>query len=109
MMTDTAWKRLWDSYLCDLNIHYGWHDEISKFDPQKAPMLIDTFTPHCLRHTFATLLYFSGVDVLTCQKQLGHADIKTTLGIYTHLDALYKKNNIANLDQYLNQSGKATG
>nr|WP_312694707.1 tyrosine-type recombinase/integrase [Caproiciproducens sp.] len=38
-----------------------------------------------LRHTYATLLYSSDVDVLTASQLLGHSDINTTLKIYTHL------------------------
>jgi integrase len=33
---------------------------------------------HCARHTFATLLITSGVDIFTTSKLLGHTDIKTT-------------------------------
>ena len=42
-------------------------------------------TPHELRHSYATILFDAGIDVKTAQKWLGHADINTTLGIYTHL------------------------
>lgn len=42
-------------------------------------------TPHFLRHNYATLLYDSGVDVQTARAFMGHADIKTTMDIYTHL------------------------
>ena len=108
-MTHTAWNKLWDSYMCDMNVHYGWHDKHSKFDPDGLPMLIEPFTPHCLRHTFATLMYLSGVDVLTCQKQMGHSDIKTTLGIYTHLDRVYQQKNIRQLDNFLGSKNKAGG
>ena len=35
---------------------------------------------HCLRRTYATLLYLAGVDKETIQEYLGHADLKTTEG-----------------------------
>ncbi len=44
-------------------------------------------TPHILRHTYATKLYYSGIDVKTAQYLLGHATLQMTLDIYTHLDA----------------------
>lgn len=38
--------------------------------------------------------------MLTAKEQLGHADIKTTLEIYTHLDKLYKRKNMQKLDDF---------
>ena len=53
-------------------------------------MRIENFTPHYLRHTFATLLYLEGVNVVTAKQLLGHADISTTVNIYTDLENFNK-------------------
>ena len=105
-MTETAWKRLWESYINDLNLKYGKAiNKRNKFDPKGNIMTIEPFTPHCLRHTFCTIMYEAGIDVLTAKEQMGHSDVKTTLSIYTHLDKVYKKKNISKLDEYLENYG----
>ncbi|MFF2909177.1 tyrosine recombinase XerC [Paenibacillus sp. NPDC057934] len=40
---------------------------------------------HDLRHTFASILNFEGVDLKSISEALGHSDIGTTNKIYTHL------------------------
>ena len=51
----------------------------------------DTYTPHKLRHTAATLLYQEGVDIRKLQAILGHESVSTT-EIYTHLqDSVIKE------------------
>lgn len=45
---------------------------------------IEPFGFHCLRHTQATQLLASGIDVKTVQARLGHSMASTTLNIYAH-------------------------
>jgi integrase len=40
------------------------------------------FTPHCLRHTFASLLLVEGTDVYYVSRMLGHASIQETVDTY---------------------------
>ena len=81
--TAASFRKMWESYLCDLNLKYGYNNMVSKYNPQKLPMRIDRFTPHYLRHTYATLLYLEGIDIVTAKQYLGHADVQTTINIYT--------------------------
>jgi len=40
---------------------------------------------HGLRHTFATMLNSSGIDIARISAELGHSNISTTLNKYTHV------------------------
>jgi integrase len=42
------------------------------------------FTPHSLRHTFATLQITQGVDIKTLQARTGHSKAGTLTDIYAH-------------------------
>ena len=47
----------------------------------KAPM----FGPHMLRHVYASLQVEQGVTAKQLQKLIGHATLKMTLDLYSHL------------------------
>ena len=101
-MSETSWRRMWHSYMLDINAEYGAAKGMNKRRPGGIPLSIE-FTAHYLRHTYATLLYKSGVDVLTAQYLLGHADVKTTLSIYTHLDEEQKQYSVDRLNKMLSE------
>lgn len=108
MFTISAWRGMWESYLAELNFKYGdfsQYEEVvkgnSRYGPRKLPFVIPRITAHWLRHTFITLMYLAGVDVLTAMQQAGHSNIKTTTEIYTHLDAEYKIKEINKMNDYI--------
>ena len=57
--------------------------------------------PHQLRHAYATILYEAGIDVKAAQSFLGHANIQTTMDIYTHLSEAKKADSVSVLDKFL--------
>lgn len=104
----TQWKVLWKSYQNEIN--YYCYQQIckqsniycrNKCNPKGIPRVTSKFNPHQLRHTYATLLYQSGVDLLTASELLGHSNITTTLKIYTHLDRQFMELNISKFDKYI--------
>ena len=57
----------------------------------RYPVMVDgelvTAHPHDMRRTYARRLYEAGVPLVAIQQNLGHADVKTTLGYIGELDA----------------------
>ncbi len=45
----------------------------------------EVFSGHTFRHTFATRCFESGVDAKVVQSYLGHASLKMTMDLYTHV------------------------
>jgi integrase len=57
---------------CESTIRYHIKNMVIKAGIQKH------ITPHCGRHTFATLSINNGIDLYTLSKYLGHNDVKVT-------------------------------
>lgn len=106
--TLTSWNKTWNSYQTKLNYQY-YCETMKKFGrtpkafnaPSGIPKLLDRFTAHQLRHTYCTMLYFAGVDILTTSKLMGHSNVQITLEIYTHLDEKHKRLNIKKFNEYI--------
>lgn len=63
------------------------HNNVRKsFNSLMARLSIEGVTPHTCRHTAATKFAASGLPPEMTKQILGHADITTTLNIYTHPD-----------------------
>ncbi len=52
------------------------------------------FTPHTLRHTFATRCFENGMKPRTLQDILGHASLDMTMGLYTHVTQEQKRREV---------------
>ena len=67
----------------------------------KEPVLLPYFTCHHLRHTFATRLCESGINIKVIQNVLGHVDISTTMNIYIDVTKDLKKEEMQNFANYV--------
>lgn len=61
-----------------------------------------TFTPHQLRHAYATILYDAGIDEKVAQGLMGHSTIQLTRDIYTHVRMDRKQAAAKALNEYIN-------
>jgi integrase len=113
MMSDTGYRRAWNSYRHYLNLQAGGRDASRTKAKVQA---IENITAHMLRHTYASMLYEAGVDIKSAQRFLGHADIEMTLAVYTHLTKFKEDEAIRSLNEHLDkvatlepQSSKSIG
>ena len=67
----SSYKRMWLRLMSSAGL----------LDPDGKPVI----TAHWLRHTYATKLFYAGVDAVIAMWMLGHESYETTVDIYTHL------------------------
>jgi len=60
---------------------------------QKSQPEYEMFSPHCLRHTFATRAIERGMQPKTLQKLLGHGSLQMTMDLDCHVteDTLFEE------------------
>jgi integrase len=81
---------------------------LEKYGAGSKPVLLPAFSCHHLRHTFATRLCESGINLKVIQDVLGHADIQTTMNIYVDVTNELKQKEIASFSTYLNKEINVT-
>ena len=60
-------------------------DRIRK-EIEKKGEIVEPFTPHCMRHTFATKCIARGMKPKVLQKILGHKSLRMTMDLYCHVE-----------------------
>ncbi len=58
---------------------------VNRINLQNPDIEFKHFTPHCLRHTFATKCIAKGMKPKILQKILGHNSLKMTMDLYCHV------------------------
>lgn len=112
-LTQSAYDRGWDGF-CSAMRHVlngetvkqqGKKDDIEKkiaeAKEQNKEYILFSVLAHDLRHTFATALFDADVPAKAAQYYLGHADIRITLELYTHLSKERDKREQSRMTEYL--------
>ena len=99
-MTETAWKRLFESYMEALRAADGRDEDSLCFADER----FEEFTAHQLRHTYCSMLQWSGVDIKTAQELMGHSEYGVTANIYTHVDEQSKANAAMLQDKFIKET-----
>ena len=83
MMTETAFRRMWDSIITAMNIAAGYNPQAKKFKGEKP---IQGLTPHIFRHNYCTELCYKVPQISTKKiaRLLGDTE-KMVLDVYSHI------------------------
>lgn len=109
------WKLEQKKYLLTNGIRVKRDHEQLIFSNNKNELLYNAFvndvlrnytefniTPHGFRHTHASLLFEAEASIKQVQERLGHATIKTTMEIYTHVTKETEKDTATKFLNYMN-------
>lgn len=91
---DRTWVRLMEA--AGLTVPAPQPNRFDPSDPRHD--LRPLITPHALRHNYITMCWENGFDPYETMKLVGHASIKTTMDIYTHLSEAQMARTAVKLD-----------
>ena len=74
-------------------------------EDQRSPLLLPHFSVHSLRHTFCTRMFEVESNHKAIQTIMGHAEISTTLDIYTHITEDTLKNSVQHMSEKIKLFG----
>lgn len=101
-MPQSTYDRRWLHYCKDMG--FVTDEPETRTSKQGKVYVVHNYKPsltaHDLRHGYATMLFEADVDAYTAKTLLGHADIETTMAIYTHLRSRKKNESIEKLKKY---------
>lgn len=88
-LSDSSITNMCSSFLLYINkVNKKNIDELNKQlnNENKIEIKNIYFTPHQLRHSFCTMLYYADIGIKEAQELMGHSSADMVYDIYTHLD-----------------------
>ena len=100
MLTESAVRRHLESFLYSINKNYEKEQKQLNKDFKLTTENKIKFTCHQLRHSYCTMLYYSGIKIKEAQNLMGHSSADMVYNIYTHLDS-ERENTAETLNNYI--------
>lgn len=79
------------------------HQIVAKMNKSREQPLED-FTPHTMRHSFATRCFENGIPAKVVQEVLGHTSLNMTMDLYTHVVDETKQEEMRKMDYMFKQA-----
>ena len=103
-LTESEYRTLYANYCHEIGCAHEHMKSTSRKDIKgntiyQAAWMPD-FTPHQLRHCYATYCYDAGVDSKAASKVLGHSKESVTRDIYTHISLSKEKETAHKLNEF---------